>query len=123
MQLTTNFHLDEFACNDGTPVPEEFIENCQLLADNLQVLRDDLGIPVDVVSGFRTPAYNKKVGGRTKSFHLKAMAGDLQVIGMTPFQVHARIKKLIAEKKMKEGGLGLYPTFVHYDVRKTKARW
>ena len=31
--------------------------------------------------------------------------------------------QLIKEGKMKEGGIGIYSTFVHYDVRGWKARW
>jgi uncharacterized protein YcbK (DUF882 family) len=54
---------------------------------------------------------------------MKAMAGDLTTKSKTPKQLAAIIEKLIAEKKMKQGGLGIYPGFVHYDVRGTKARW
>jgi uncharacterized protein YcbK (DUF882 family) len=123
MKLTENFSLAEFACKDGSPVPQELIPNVQLLAENLQVLRDFLGEPIHVNSGYRTPAYNAKIGGEPNSFHKKAMASDITVKSKTPKQLHTIIEKLIAEKKMKQGGLGLYPGFVHYDVRGTKARW
>ncbi len=123
MQLTKNFQLSEFACHDGTPVPTHLIGNVQLLANNLQVLRDDIGQPITILSGYRTPAWNKKVGGKPQSFHMKAMAGDLVVKGWTPKQLHARIEKLIAQGKMKAGGLGLYAGFTHYDVRGRNARW
>ena len=123
MQLTTNFDLAEFACKDGTPVPAALIPNAQLLANNLQVLRDYLGEPVHVNSGYRSPEHNAKVDGKKNSYHLKAMAGDLTCKSKTPKQLAAIIEKLIAEKKMKQGGLGIYPGFVHYDVRGTKARW
>jgi len=123
MQLTTNFSLSEFACKDGTPVPDELLHNVQLLATNLQVLRDYLGESIHINSGYRTPAYNAKVGGKKASFHLKAMAGDLTTKSRTPKQLAAVIEKLIAQGKMKQGGLGVYPGFVHYDVRGVKARW
>lgn len=123
MQLTKNFKLDEFKCHDGTGVPVEYLGNVQLLADNLQVLRDDLGKPVRVISGYRTLAWNTAHGGATESQHLIAKAGDLQVTGMSAKSLCARIKKLIEEGKMKQGGVGLYPSFVHYDVRGTAARW
>jgi hypothetical protein len=42
---------------------------------------------------------------------------------MTPKQVAEVIERLIAEKKMKEGGIGIYKTWLHYDHRNTKARW
>jgi uncharacterized protein YcbK (DUF882 family) len=122
-QLTTNFDLSEFACKDGTPVPAELIPNAQLLANNLQVLRDHLGEPIHVNSGYRTPTYNAKVGGKKNSYHLKAMAADITCKSKTPKQLAAVIEKLIAAKKMVQGGLGVYPGFVHTDVRRTKARW
>jgi uncharacterized protein YcbK (DUF882 family) len=123
MQLTTNFDLTEFTCKDGTPVPKSLLPNVELLAKNLQVLRDYLGESIHINSGYRTPTYNAKVGGKPNSYHMKAMAGDLTTKSKTPKQLAAIIEKLIAEKKMKQGGLGIYPGFVHYDVRGTKARW
>lgn len=125
MNLTKNFRLEEFACHDqaNTPVPVALRHNVQILADNLQVLRDHLNRPVRVISGYRTPEHNEAVGGAPHSQHPKAKAGDVQVDGMTPAQVHAEIEGLIAAGKMMEGGLGLYPHFVHYDVRGTRARW
>ena len=47
----------------------------------------------------------------------------MQVKGMSPKDVYASIERLIELGEMKEGGLGLYNTFVHYDIRGTKARW
>lgn len=123
MQLTKNFHLDEFACHDGTPVPAAFVPNAQRLADNLQVLRDELNMPVTVVSGYRTPAHNRKVRGAKRSEHLDASAGDVKVVNLAPEIVHLTILRLIAEGRMEEGGLGLYDGWVHYDVRGRKARW
>lgn len=123
MKLTENFSTEEFACKDGTPVPAHLIPNIMELAANLQVLRDYLGEPVHVNSGYRTPAYNKKIGGKPGSKHMNAQAGDITVKSKTPKQLNAIIEQLIAEGKMKQGGLGLYPGFNHYDVRGTKARW
>lgn len=122
MQLTKDFNLIEFACHDGTVVPDDLICNVQVLATNLQTLRDDLGVPIYILSGYRTPSHNRKVGGATRSQHLVAKAGDLQTKTMTPKQLHARIEKLIKAGKMKNGGLGLYKTFVHYDVASVR-RW
>lgn len=121
--MTKNFHLHEFACNDGTSVPKDLMPNVEELAKNLQVLRDYLGEPLRILSAYRTIAHNAKVGGKPNSLHLKAMAADLSCKSKTPKQLHAIIEKLIAEKKMKQGGLGLYKGFVHYDIRGRKTRW
>ena len=123
MQLTNNFHLSEFGCKDGTPVPVEFMPNVKELAENLQVLRDYTGAGIHLNCGYRTPEHNKKVGGEPNSFHLKAMAADIVSEKYTPIQLRAIIEQLIKEGKMKQGGLGAYKTFTHYDIRGYKARW
>ncbi len=122
-RLTDNFRLSEFKCKDGTDVPEDLMENVQLLCDNLQVLRDHIGKPIRVISGYRSPKYNRRIGGAKRSQHMQAKAADIKVKGMTPSEVKAEIVKLIKEGKMMSGGIGLYTTFTHYDVRGRNARW
>lgn len=124
MKLTKNFTRQEFDCKDGNVVPDKYIPNCQEVANNLQVLRDELGVPVTITgSGYRTPSHNKKVGGAKNSQHLPCKAADINAEGYTPKDLAAEIEKLIKAKKMKQGGIGIYPGFVHYDIRGTKARW
>ena len=131
MTLTENFTINEFECHDGTGVPWDLVENVQKLANNLQVLRDTIDKPIYVVSGYRNPTYNKRIGGAKRSYHMKAMAADIRVNGMNPKEVKAVIEVLIAEGKMEQGGVGLYTSsrknsstgFVHYDIRGRKARW
>ena len=96
----------------------------QELAENLQVLRDHLNVPVMVTgSGYRTKSHNKIVGGARRSQHLTASAADIDADGYTPRQLAKEIELLIFSGKMKQGGLGIYSSFVHYDIRGTKARW
>lgn len=123
MKLTRNFDLHEFYCNDGTPVPAKYMRNVQELADNLQVLRDEIGEPLRINSAYRHPAYNKKVGGKPASQHLTASAADITCKSKTPKQLAAIVEKLIVQKKLWFGGIGIYPGFVHVDIRKDKARW
>ena len=123
MKISRNFDLSEFACNDGTDVPAEYLPNVISLAKNLQVLRDALKKPVTINSGYRSPDYNKKIGGASKSQHLVAKAADIRVPGLLAIEVYNVILRLIEQGKMHNGGLGLYDSFVHYDVRATSARW
>lgn len=124
MQLTKNFSSEEFDCTDGTKVPTKFIKNLLELAKNLQALRDYLNEPVLITgSGYRTPSHNDKVGGADKSEHLTASAADINVKSKTPRQLSNVIEFLISKGIMKQGGLGTYKGFVHYDIRGTKARW
>ena len=123
MKLEENFSLSEFRCKDGSPVPEELMDNVRLLAKNLQVLRDHIGKPVRIISGYRSPKYNRRIGGARKSQHMLAKAADIKISGMTPAEVKALIVQLIKDGKMKKGGIGLYRTFTHYDTRGWNARW
>jgi len=123
MQLTKNFNISEFNCHDGTPVPPELLSNVKELADNLQVLRDFLGTSLHINSGYRSPAYNKKIGGAKLSQHVEGKAADISSLKFTPEQIHAAILQLIGEGKMKQGGLGIYNSWIHYDTRGTAARW
>lgn len=123
MQLTNNFHLAEFSCRDGSPVPPELMDNVKKLAANLQVIRDTIGEGLHINSAYRTPDYNKKIGGAKNSQHLQAKAADLTCKNKTPKQLAKIIEQLITDKKISQGGIGVYPGFVHYDCRGTKARW
>jgi uncharacterized protein YcbK (DUF882 family) len=122
MKLTTNFSLNEFNKHNFT-VPTDVLRNLIELAKNLQVLRDEVKKPIKITSGYRPAELNAKIGGATKSRHITGEAADFKIEGYTPKQVAAIIEKLIAEGKMKQGGLGTYSTWVHYDVRGTAARW
>ena len=122
-KLTENFSLQEFMCNDGSDVPNEYLPNVIVLANNLQVLRDFIKKPITINSAYRSPKYNAKVGGAKNSQHLVAKAADLRVEGLTPKELANAIESLIKAGKMHQGGMGIYPTFTHYDIRGTKARW
>jgi uncharacterized protein YcbK (DUF882 family) len=123
MYLTKNFTLKEFASKDGSDFPLEVIPNIQKLAAALQIIRDELNLPMSVGSGYRSKAHNNKVGGAKRSLHLTGMAADIKVKGKSPAEVVTVILKLIASGKIPEGGLKGYNTFTHYDIRGFKARW
>lgn len=123
MKLTQNFNLNEFASKDGADMPPEVFKNVVLVAKNLQVLRDFVGQPIKVNSGYRSPAHNKSIGGASKSQHVKGKAADIVIKGHKPEVVAEIIIELIKDGKMSQGGIGVYNTFTHYDIRGTAARW
>jgi len=123
MRLTKNFNLSEFDCTDGTEMPSELLTNVLELAENLQVLRDFVGVPIKINSSYRSLSYNANIGGSKNSQHLFAKAADIVIESKSPEQVANIIKALILEGKMKQGGIGVYNTFTHYDIRGHKARW
>ena len=119
-RLTKNFTKEEFNSKDGAPMPPEVFKNILELANNLQVIRDIVG-PIKINSGYRSPAHNKAIGGVPNSQHVKGKAADLATTN--PKELADLIEKLIEKGDMQEGGIGIYNTFVHYDIRGTKARW
>lgn len=87
MKLTDNFTLNELVYSvraeankiDNRP-NVAVIANLQKLCENvLQPLRNHLGCPVIVTSGFRCAELNKKLGGRPNSQHLMGRAADFVV--------------------------------------------
>jgi uncharacterized protein YcbK (DUF882 family) len=122
-KLTNNFSLEEFKSKCGRDIPNNVLPNIIQLAKNLQVLRDAVGKSITITSGYRSPQHNKKIGGAKDSQHVKGLAADIKVAGMTPKEVALVIEGLIESGKMRQGGIGIYPSWVHYDIRGTKARW
>lgn len=55
----------------------EIVDNLNRLADYLDVIREKLGKPILISSGFRCPVLNKVVGGVANSQHQKGLAADL----------------------------------------------
>lgn len=113
--LSDNFKVKEFACNDGS--------DTVLIADELvsllQKIRDHFGVAVTINSGYRTSTYNKKVGGATNSQHVKGTAADIVAKGVDPLTVAQYAEYLMPDS----GGIGVYQTFTHVDVRTNRSRW
>ena len=123
MQVTKNFNLNEFNSKCGRPMPENIKKNIIELINNLQVIRDEVKVPISITSGYRSPEHNAKVKGAKDSQHVKGTAVDFKVQGLKPKEVSLIVERLIKEGKIKQGGIGIYPSWVHYDTRGVKARW
>lgn len=113
-QLGKHFKVKEFACKDGSQVV--FID--EYLWAILDILRNKIGKPVIVTSGYRTPEWNKKAGGAKYSYHMRGMAADIKVYGMTPKEVANELNNIVPD----ECGIIVYNSWVHFDVRHRKYR-
>lgn len=126
MMLTQHFALEELDCSCGCPLPRPVLQRLQRLAQALEVLRAELGQPVQVISGYRCPGRNRAVKGARSSRHIEGDAVDIQVAGMTGGALRDILERLIAERRIPDGGLGTYadrPRTCHYDQRTLRARW
>ena len=114
-KLSTNFKVKEFASTDGADtlfVSDELVRI-------LQCIRNHFGRAVTINSGYRTEARNKAVGGARYSQHMYGLAADIKVTGVKPEKVAEFAETLMPNS----GGIGIYATFTHIDVRKQKSRW
>lgn len=59
----------------------------QELAYLFVVAARESGIPLMLISGYRTPEHNRAVGGAPRSLHLRGRAIDVQVLGYTRDQI------------------------------------
>ena len=114
-KLSTHFKVKEFACKDGS----DAVLVAPRLVMVLQSIRSRFGAAVTINSGYRTPQYNAKVGGVAHSQHCYGTAADIVVQGKTPAAVAAYARELMPDW----GGVGIYETFTHIDVREAKADW
>lgn len=128
-RLSDHFTVEEFDCHDGTKVAEREYNGLEYLCKTyLEPLRAKYGI-VTVHSGFRTVSYNRSVGGASNSFHIYPLhdgndqAADVSCRNGNTRQWHAFMNGIRNDKRNGKGGLGLYPTFVHVDIRDYKADW
>ena len=123
MKLTKNFSLSEFDCNDGSKMPPEVFTNVIKLAGELQILRDFIGKPIKINSGYRSPSYNRSIGGASRSQHLLGKAADIRVDGISPRELRGIIEELIKDGRLNFKGIGAYTNFTHVDIRERRARW
>lgn len=113
--LSAGFKVKEFRCRDGSDTVLISDELVQLL----QRIRDHFGRPVVINSAYRTQSHNAAVGGAPRSQHLLGTAADITISGVTPLEAAQYAEYL----QPKAGGIGVYQSFTHVDVRTSRSRW
>lgn len=112
--LSKHFKRSEFACKCGCGFDVVDVE----LLGILEQVRQQFG-PVTITSGCRCRSHNKAIGGAKKSQHIIGKAADIKVSYCSP----DKIAKYLRKKYPNKYGIGLYPGWLHVDVRQAKARW
>ena len=106
-----HFKVKEFACKDESPIV--FIDDYMVTI--LELLRKKLGKPIIITSGYRTPQHNAKVGGAKYSYHMRGMAVDIRVNGISAKEVAKALDNIV-----ENCGIIVYNSWVHFDVRNSK---
>lgn len=120
MNLSKHFTLAELTHSDmaarrgidNTPTGHA-LENLKRLAATLEEIRQLLGVPVVVSSGYRSPSVNKAVGGSTVSAHCDGLAADFIAPG---FGTPQEVARAIRDSGIKFDQLIFEGTWVHVSV-------
>jgi len=116
LKLSPNFGLAEFVSPKDPEGHRAPIETLKALAEALESLRAALGRPLVITSGYRSPEYNRLIGGASGSQHTAGTAADISI-----GDLKAQLKAVAEASKIPAiGGIGLYPSrgFIHVDIRR-----
>lgn len=118
----------------NSPPPRELWPNIVPTIVVLQAFRTEFGSAVKLLSTYRSPDYNRAVGGATSSLHKSFKAIDFTVTTGTPGQWAERLRAMRGKSFRNpdtgqtfrfRGGVGVYRNshFVHVDTRGSDADW
>lgn len=99
MNLTPHFTLAELTASDyairngldNHPTDPAVLDNLHTLADLLEQVRHRIGRPIHVTSAYRSEKINQAIGGARSSAHLKGLAADIVVPGISAREVSLAI--------------------------------
>jgi N-acetylmuramoyl-L-alanine amidase len=122
-EFTSYFARERKGVKNSAP-PRSLWKNIVPSLRIVDELRASLGKPCRILSSYRSPAYNKAVGGAPLSQHKEFTALDIAFDGVPPERVYERLIEWRKAGKF-VGGLGLYPSsgFVHIDTRGRNSTW
>lgn len=112
-KISPNFTLGEFQSKDGA---DKVMYDTAILAQ-LEKLRAYYGGKITINSGYRSPAYNKQVGGATNSAHLYGQAADFTVYNKLGTIVPSRTICLHLEAVGWKTSIGKMTRATHIDTK------
>ncbi len=114
--LSAHFSRTEFECRCCGRLQLD-----SRLLVGLERLRELAGMPVTIHAGYRCERHNREVGGVPHSEHVRGLAADVAVPGLSLQRMY---ELALAVREFAEGGIGVYDGgFLHVDVRERSARW
>jgi hypothetical protein len=107
------------------PPPQTQWSNIDNTACMLDRIRDVLGAPIHILSGYRAPDYNACIGGASDSQHMRYCAIDWYCDQGSPADWHTVAQQVRDERPEFRGGIGIYEAgrFVHIDTRGSNVDW
>lgn len=123
LNVTDHFLWSEFHCHNGQEVPDAAKPHVQRLCASLELIRARWGGPLIVISGWRSPQYNRRVGGAKASRHVVGDAADIRPGEISRVSSLAElVARMLKNGELPQiGGFGIYPTWIHVDCRPRKA--
>jgi uncharacterized protein YcbK (DUF882 family) len=112
--ISTHFNRSEYACKCGCgfDAVDKELNSIQ------EKTRDKFG-PIHNNCACRCLEHNRSIGSKDTSQHIKGMAVDFYINGVELQEIKDYVETLLIDR----GGIGIYDTFIHIDVRQKKARW
>ena len=117
MSFPANFKEREFGCRCGQCDDLPHPDRIRHLAWALQKIRDKVGCPLKVTSGYRCADRNRAIGGAPASKHVQCYAADIKPVGKPVSDLFDAIQALRDAGEIPQGGLGKYTSWAHYDIR------
>lgn len=103
--------------------PKAYWNNISKTLKVIDKMTTRIGSPLrEFTSVYRSPRYNRAVGGKSKSYHMQNLACDIQYKGASPYRV-SHIAKQLRSQGYYKGGVGRYSSFVHVDTRGSNVSW
>jgi hypothetical protein len=128
VQLTKHFSLEELCASatakargiQNKPTVQQIVALVYLACYVLEPLREAMGEPIPISSGFRCEQLNRAVGGVSNSQHMKGQAADLCIDGDLKkgkrwfewIKTHCQFDQLIWEHNAK-GSYWVHVSYVH----------
>ena len=112
-RLTAHFTYGEL---NAHVAPSIYLPALRDTAQYLEIVRSILGVPLQVTSGWRSPAKNEAVGGSDSSSHLVGQAADIKPLGRSIFSSYRALKAAAAVGQLPAWDQIIYYPWGHIHV-------